>query len=153
MNELRLLRNHGLRNRDEIEILGYNSRLDSVQAVVGNWLIGQTHEITRRRIDNAAYYDKRLGKIRPGPRAAAPRHTKQVYLLYIVFAEDRDALLKHCLDNGIEAKVHYPIPLYLQEGLKQLGYKVGDFPVTDRHRREVISFPVDQHLSASSRIT
>jgi dTDP-4-amino-4,6-dideoxygalactose transaminase len=64
-----------------------------------------------------------------------------------VFAQDRDALLQYCLDHGIEAKVHYPIPLYQQEGLKVLGYAPGTFPVTDRHSREVISFPVDQHLS------
>ena len=61
--------------------------------------------------------------------------------------EDRDALLQHCLDAGIEAKVHYPIPLYQQEGLRHFGYKAGDFPVTDRHTREIITFPTDQHLS------
>ena len=65
----------------------------------------------------------------------------------MVFAKDRDALHKHCTERGVEAKVHYPIPLYQQEGLKCLGYPPGRFPVTDRHSREVLSFPVDQHLS------
>lgn len=145
--KLRLLRNHGMKNRDEIEIMGYNSRLDSLQAVVGNWLIGQTRDITEKRIANAAYYDEHLGalpQIRIPPR---PDGRKRVYHLYVIFAEDRDGLLKHCLDAGIEAKVHYPIPLYQQEGLKQFGYKAGDFPVTDRHTGEIITFPVDQHIS------
>ena len=70
-----------------------------------------------------------------------------MFHLYIVFAEERDALLQHCLRNGVEAKVHYPIPLYQQEGLRFLGYTPGRFPVTDRHAKEAISFPVDQHLS------
>ena len=72
---------------------------------------------------------------------------KLVYHLYIVFAENRDELLKYCLDKGIEAKIHYPIPLYLQEGLSFLNYKKGQFPVTERHTKEIITFPVDQHLS------
>ncbi len=152
MNEkLRLIRNHGMKNRDEISILGCNSRLDSVQAVVGNWLVGQTHEITRRRIDNAAYYDQGFARIRGlkvPPRRPNVRH---VYHLYMLFAEQRDALYQYCLDHGVEAKVHYPIPLYQQEGLKHLGYPAGRFPVTDRHAREVISFPVDQHLTRAQQ--
>jgi len=148
MNEkLRLLRNHGLKNRDEIALMGCNSRLDSVQAVVGNWLIGQTHDITGKRIENAAYYDAAFGRI-PGITVPLRRpNVKNVYHLYMVFADNRDALYEHCLENGVEAKIHYPIPLYQQEGLKPLGYSPGDFPVTDRHAKTVISFPVDQHIT------
>lgn len=142
-----LLRNHGMRNRDEIEILGCNSRMDSLQAVVGNWLIGDAKAISDTRIENARYYDAELSKIpqiRIPPRVPGMR---LVYHLYIVFAEDRDGLLRHLLDRGIEAKVHYPIPLYLQDALKFLGHARGDFPVTDRHTREIITFPTDQHIS------
>lgn len=144
---LRLLRNHGMRNRDEIEVLGCNSRLDSLQAVVGNWLIGDARAISDKRIENAAYYDRELSKI---PQIRIPSRVpnmRLVYHLYIVFAEDRDGLLRYLLDKGIEAKVHYPIPLYLQDGLKHFGYKPGDFPVTDRHTTEIITFPTDQHIS------
>jgi aminotransferase EvaB len=145
-DRLRLLRNHGLRNRDEIEILGYNSRLDSVQAIVGNWLIRQVHDITDKRIANAAYYDAALGKIAQIKLPPRPAGFRRVFHIYIVFAQDRDALFEHCVKNGVEAKVHYPIPLYLQKGLAHYGHKAGDFPVTDRHAREIISFPCDQHL-------
>jgi dTDP-4-amino-4,6-dideoxygalactose transaminase len=145
--KLRLLRNHGLSDRDEMEILGYNSRLDSVQAVVGKCMLPQVEDIVTRRIANAAYYDAGLSDI-PGVRLP-PRQelTKNVYLLYVIFAEDRDRLLEHCLARGVEAKIHYPIPLYQQKALRYLGLKTGDFPVTDRHAGEIISFPVDQHLS------
>ena len=149
--QLRLLRNHGMRNRDEIEILGYNSRLDTIQAVVGNWLLPQTEEITSKRIANASYYDRHfaaLPQIRIPPRIPGWRI---VYHLYIVFAEDRDRLLKHCLDRGIEAKVHYPIPLYRQQALKYLGHQPGDFPVTEAHAQTIITFPVDQHLTRAEQ--
>jgi aminotransferase EvaB len=149
--QLRLLRNHGMVNRDEIAVLGYNSRLDTLQAVVGNWLIPHTEAIAQARIDNAAYYDAALAEI-PGvtlpPRGDGMR---RVYHLYIVFAEDRDALLAHCLARGIEAKVHYPIPVYRQRALAHLGHREGDFPVADRHTKSIITFPCDQHLSRSEQ--
>lgn len=145
----RLLRNHGLKNRDEMEIFGYNTRLDSTQAVVGKYIVRQTGDIVEKRAKNAAYYDagfKGINGVRVPPRNA---HSKNVYLLYILFVERRDELVKYCIENGIEAKVHYPIPLYQQKALQYLGYKPGAFPVTDRHARECITFPVDQHLSTS----
>jgi dTDP-4-amino-4,6-dideoxygalactose transaminase len=148
---VRLLRNHGLRNRDEMEILGYNSRLDSTQAVVGKWIVRQLPDIVAKRIENAAYYDKGFRNI-PQIRVPVRRsETKNVYLLYVLFAERREALLAHCIERGIEAKVHYPIALHLQDALKYLGYKKGDFPVAERHCGEVISFPVDQHLSRAEQ--
>ena len=143
----RLLRNHGLKNRDEMEILGYNTRLDSVQAVVGKWIVKQTRWIVDERAKKAAYYDaglKGLSGVRIPPRNPRAKH---VYLLYVLFADRRDDLLKYCTERGIEAKVHYPIPLYQQKALAHLGYKPGTFPVTDRHAKECITFPVDQHLS------
>lgn len=143
----RLLRNHGLKNRDEMVMLGYNSRLDSTQAVIGKWILKQIDWIVEQRARNAAYYDaglKDVAGIRVPPRN--PR-SKNVYLLYMIFAERREELLQYCLKSGIEAKVHYPVPIYLQEALGFLGHRRGDFPVTDRHAETVISFPVDQHLT------
>ena len=106
--KLQLLRNHGLVDRDTVGLMGYNSRLDTIQAIVGNFLL-QTGEIARKRIENAAYYDKQLGKISGIQIPPRPQGFRIVYHLYIVFAEQREALLKHCLDQGIEAKVHYQL--------------------------------------------
>ena len=145
--KLQLLRNHGLIDRDNVEILGYNSRLDTLQAVVGNWLIPQTEDIAEKRILNAKHYDEGLGKITGITIPPRPDNYKIVYHLYIVFAEQRDALLDYCHNSDIEAKVHYPIPIYRQNALSSFGYKYGDFPLTDRHAESVISFPCDQHLS------
>lgn len=145
--KLRRLRNHGLADRDSVVMLGCNSRLDSLQAVVGNWLIDQVDFITQTRIDNAAFLDRELGKI---PQIRLPQrfaNRQLVFHLYIVFAEQRDELVKHCKAKGVEVKVHYPVPVYLQEGLRAFGYKKGDFPVTDRHAETMISFPAHEHLT------
>lgn len=156
MNErLRLLRNHGLRDRDEIEIFGYNSRLDSIQAVVGNWLIKKTHEITARRIANANRYDELFHELEGKVFMPCRReNVKRVYHLFEFEVDEtvRDDLYTHLRDRGVEAKIHYPIPLFLQPGLKHLGYKSGDFPATEKQAKRVITLPVDQHLE-SDQIT
>lgn len=146
-NKLKLLRNHGLKNRDEVVLTGYNSRLDTFQAVVGNWIIPKAKKIALQRIKNANYLDRNLGKIKEIGIPPRPKNFRIVYHLYIVFAKNRDELLKHCIKKGIEAKIHYPIPIYRQKALKYLGHKKGDFPITDHHAKNIISFPCDQHLS------
>ncbi len=148
--KLRLIRNHGMKNRDEIEIMGRNSRLDTLQAIVGNWLLPQTKFITDTRIANAAKYDARLSQMKEFVTLAPRRkNVRQVYHLYMFEVDKgiRNRLVKFLLDNGVDAKVHYPIPLPLQEGLKIFGYKRGDFPITEQQADRVVSLPVDQHLS------
>ena len=146
-NKLKLLRNHGLIDRDTVKICGYNSRLDTFQAIVGNWLLPKAKLIAKQRIKNANYYDKEFSKISQIKIPHRPKNHKIVYHLYIVFAERRNELLNFCLKKGVEAKVHYPKPMYLQESLKSYKYKKGDFPVTDEHAKKIITFPCDQHLS------
>ena len=149
MNEkLRLFRNHGLGTREEVLMWGHNSRLDSLQAVIANRLIDQTESITQTRIDNAAFYDNAFSDL--GEYVVIPprrNNIKQVYHTYVIRVSDRDALHHHLMDQGIRAKVHYPIPLHLQEAAKPLGYKEGDFPVCEEHCRTIISLPVHEHLT------
>lgn len=145
--KLRLLRNHGLIDRDTVDICGYNSRLDTFQAVVGNWLLPKAKQIASNRIKNANYLDKELSKIKEISIPPRIKNQKIVYHLYIVFAENRDKLLSYCLSRGIEAKVHYPIPIYRQKALNFLKNKEGDFPVTDAHTKKIITFPCHQHLT------
>ena len=114
---------------------------------MGNWLLPKAKNIANTRIKNARYYDENFSKIREIRIPPRPKNFKIVYHLYIIFAERRDKLLKYCLSKGIEAKVHYPIPMYRQESLKQLKNRKGDFPVTDHHTKKIITFPCDQHLT------
>lgn len=144
--KLRLLRNHGFENRDTVVLMGCNSRLDTLQAVVGNWILPKAKSISDKRRQNAKYLDNGLSKIENISLPPRPKDFRLVFHLYIVFAEKRDELLKYCLEKGISAKIHYPIPIYKQSAVDYLGYKDGDFPVTDAHVKKIITFPCDQHL-------
>ncbi len=144
--KLKLLRNHGLVNRDKVKILGYNSRLDTFQAIVGNWLLPRAKSIAAKRIKNANFFDKNLSKIKEIRIPSRPKNQKIVYHLYMVFAKRRNELYNYCLKRGIEVKIHYPIPIYRQEALKKIYKKKLFFPVTEYHAKNLISFPCDQHL-------
>ena len=145
--KIKLLRNHGLIDRDHVEILGYNSRLDTFQSIVANWLLPQAHDIANKRIKNAKYYDENLSIISSLKIPNRPKNYKIVYHLYMIFAEGRDALYEYCLKNEIEAKIHYPIPMYIQKAMKEYGYKKGDFPNADYQAANLISFPCDQYIT------
>ena len=145
-DKLILLRNHGLIDRDTVKISGYNSRLDTFQAVIGNWILPKAKSIAKKRILNAKYLDKGLSRIHQIKIPIRPKDIKIVYHLYIVIAQNRDKLLEYCKKKGIEAKIHYPKPMYLQEFLKNLNHKKGDFPITDYQAKNIITFPCDQHL-------
>ncbi len=147
--KLRLYRNHGLVNRDEVAMFGCNSRLDTLQAIVGNQLIEQVEFITNQRIANAMRYDEAFSDMGEFIRVPARRAgVKHVYHLYMIRAKQREGLLAYLNKNRVEAKVHYPIPVHLQRAAKYLGYKEGDFPVSEGDSRSVITLPVHQHLSS-----
>jgi len=148
-----LLRNHGFSDgRDLVDVFGYNARLDTIQAIVANWLIPQIDEITDRRIANAARYDNAFstpefeGLITVPPRRQNARH---VYHMYMVLAENRDELLKFLQGRKIEAKVHYPIPVHLQKASLDQDIPFGhtDLSRTETQVKSLITFPVHQHLS------
>jgi aminotransferase EvaB len=145
--KLRLFRNHGLVNRDEVAFFGHNSRLDSLQAVIGNRIIAQTDFITANKIVNAAKYDFAFAELAPLVRV--PRresNVKHVYHLYMLRVAKRDELLAYLNAHGIEAKVHYPIPVHLQPAATYLDYRAGDFPVAEEDSRTLITLPAHQHL-------
>ena len=146
-DKIRLYHNHGLKNRDECVMFGVNSRLDTLQAVVGLRLIEQAEEITERRITVAAHYDAAFSDFDPAIcvplRRAGVRHAFHLYMLRV---ERRDELLTHLHNCGIEALIHYPIPIHLQEAARDLGYQRGDFPVAEVDAETIITLPAHQHL-------
>ena len=146
-DKLVLMRNHGLINRNECSVFAYNSRLDSIQAIIANHLLKKINHITESRIAHATLFDKLLTEISQIIVPQRPGNVKQVYHLYIVSAERRDELKKYLNINQIDAKVHYPIPMHLQPAAKSLGYKRGDFPVCEGICDTVISFPVHEFIT------
>lgn len=147
--KLVLLRNHGLLNRDECAVFAYNSRLDSLQAIVANHLLGKLDHITERRITNSLQLDHLLQGLPPVRTPARPGDVRQVHHLYCLRVERRDELKNFLIGRGIDAKVHYPIPMHLQPAAKDFGYRRGDFPAAETAAAEELSLPVHEFVSDS----
>ena len=146
-NKLRLMRNHGLKNRDECVMFSYNSRLDTIQAAVALHLIKKLDFITESRIKNANFFDRNLSSISGISIPYRENFIKQVYHLYCIQCTNRDSLQKFLIKKNIDAKVHYPIPMHLQPAAKSLGYKKGDFPNCERIADHTLSLPAHEYLS------
>ncbi|MCP4133383.1 MAG: DegT/DnrJ/EryC1/StrS family aminotransferase [bacterium] len=147
-----LLRNHGLKNRDEVELYGHNARLDTIQAIVGNYLFDQIDDITDKRIANAEKYDAALSASEFSEYIKIPQRQKNerhVYHMYMFLAEHRDDLLNYLIDKGIDAKVHYPIPMHLQEATlnQKEPFNKLDLSKTEEQCKSLLTLPVHQHLS------
>jgi dTDP-4-amino-4,6-dideoxygalactose transaminase len=146
-DRLVLLRNHGLINRNECKVFGYNSRLDSIQATVANHLLKKINDITESRIKNAHFFDEELKKIPEITVTSRDPNIKHVFHIYVIKVKDRDRLQQYLIENGIDAKVHYPIPMHLQPAAKEWGYKEGDFPIAESTCKSVLSLPVHEFIT------
>ena len=145
--KLRLLRNHGLSGRNSCEVFSYNSRLDTIQAVVARHMLGKIDNITERRINNANFLDQGLSYIKKLKIPKRDKNIKEVFHLYMFECERRDELKSFLNDNNIDAKIHYPVPMHLQPAAKEYNYQVGDFPKSEEACSKVISLPVHEFIS------
>lgn len=146
--KVKLMRNHGLKNRDEIEFFGYNSRLDTVQASIANYVMNKLQSIIHQRIKNAELYDNELKGLYDFVTLPPRReNVKQVFHTYVIRVKNREELIKYLSKNSVETKIHYPIPIHLQKPCQELGYKKGDFPVCEKQAKEILSLPIHQYLT------
>jgi dTDP-4-amino-4,6-dideoxygalactose transaminase len=139
------LRNHGLRNRDEADFWGYNSRLDSLQAAIVNVKMNHLEQWTARIREIASRYQHHLAKVVKVPFDQT--FEKAVYHTFIIESEQRDQLQSFLLERGIETKIHYRIPLHLQPAAKNLGYTKGDFPKAEKQVERILSLPIYPELT------
>jgi dTDP-4-amino-4,6-dideoxygalactose transaminase len=141
---LRILRNHGLLDRDTCSEWALNSRLDSLHAAIGTFKFKHLDAWTRRFREIADRYREglkdcvRVPVDRPGEVA--------VYHNFVVLADRRDELMAYLLARGVETKIHYPILLHLQPAARGLGYKEGDFPVAEATSKKQMSLPIYPEL-------
>jgi dTDP-4-amino-4,6-dideoxygalactose transaminase len=146
---MRMYRNHGMRNRDLIDIWGVNMRLQPLQAIVASNVLKSVHTSIASRSKVATAYD--LGLQRMSDFISTPSRIegyKETVSLYMIKCESRDDLLQYLIANGVEAKIHYPIPLHLQKAAESLGYKMGDFPVSEDYAQKILTLPAHQYLSS-----
>jgi dTDP-4-amino-4,6-dideoxygalactose transaminase len=147
-----MIRDHGQAKKYYHDIEGYNGRLDAIQA---GWLSVKLRHLAKwneSRRELAHGYHDLLRDSKDG--VTVPQEmpwARGVYHLYVVRVHDREGLLKHLAEAGIGAGIHYPIPLHLQNAYGHLGYKKGDFPVTERVASEIVSLPMYPQLKPADQ--
>lgn len=143
--KLKMYRNHGMRNREEIDFWGYNSRLDTVQAAVLLPRLRELPAVIERRRQIAMRYIAGLNGVVECPVERDDEfHTYHVFVIQV----DRRSELQEFLNKReIETKIHYPIPIHQQKAAEYLGYKAGSLPVTERQAGRILSLPINQFTS------
>jgi dTDP-4-amino-4,6-dideoxygalactose transaminase len=145
--KFKMIRDHGAEKKYWHEMYGHNYRMEGIQGAVLGVKLRHLPAWTEGRRKNAALYNAHLKGI---PGVVTPRempYAKHVYHLYVIRAPRRDELQKYLDAQGIATGLHYPIPLHMQTAFKHLGYKEGDFPVTEKTAREILSLPMYPELS------
>lgn len=143
-----MARNYGQREKYYHAVRGYNHRLDTLQAAVLRVKLRRLDERNAARREHARLYQELLlstGVVLP---ACAPE-VEPVWHLFVIRVEQRDELRKSLADRGISVGIHYPVPIHLQEAYRDLGYKKGDFPVTEHCAERILSLPMYPELTAS----
>ena len=144
----RAIANHGMKTRYYYELVGVNSRLDTIQAAVLNAKLAHLNEYNKARQAAAAFYDKSFSgteKLKIPARATKSTHIFHQYTL-VLNGIDRNGLKEHLQSKGIPSMIYYPMPLHVQKAYQYLGYKEGDFPVTEQLCKAVISLPMHTEL-------
>lgn len=146
--KVRHLRQHGAKVKYEHYTLGYNSRLDEIQAAVLRAKLAFLNSWIRRRRDIASFYSKSLEGLKGIEVPAVPNDLSHVFNIYTIRVKEgmRDRLRSFLRRNGIETEVYYPLPAHLQPALSYLKYEEGSFPEAERACREALSLPIHPEM-------
>ena len=147
--KLRLLMNHGRTTKYEHTIEGYNYRLDALQAAILDVKLTYLLKWTDLRREHARFYDRNLPS--NVGRIIEAKGAKHVYYMYEIRVKPRDELIAYLKQQGIECGIHYPLPLHLQPAYTSLGFRKGQFPVSEQLAQEIISIPIYPELTNEQR--
>lgn len=145
--KVRLLRNYGSRVKYENEIQGFNSRLDELQAAFLRVKLAKLDEWNARRAVVAEEYLKYLPKACNLILPFVPDFTQSAWHIFVVRHSKRNSLQQHLTKAGIGTLIHYPIPPHLSNAYEGNGWKIGDFPITEKLSNELLSLPIGAHIS------
>jgi dTDP-4-amino-4,6-dideoxygalactose transaminase len=143
---VRLLRNHGLADRDTVTEFGYVSRMDAIQAAVLRYRLTRLDSLIERRRANAALYRELLKDV-PIRLPVDKPYEFHTYVNFVSQCERRDELQKHLAAKGVQTVVHYNTPIHLQPAAASLGCRRGQFPVTERLCETILALPANQMLT------
>lgn len=135
------LRNYGQKGKHVHETEGFNSRLDELQAAILTYKLAFLDESNRKRRALAEIYREGL-KDTPLVLPREEEWAYHVYHLYVVRSKERDKLTAYLREHGVTTLIHYPTPIHLQDAYRRLGYRPGDFPVSEEVSRQILSLPM-----------
>lgn len=141
---LKMLRNYGQDRKYHHVVRGYNRRLDTIQAALLQVKLPHCDAWNDARRRRADLYQQLLTGVVSTPATAS--YAEPVWHLYVIEADDRDGLQAHLTGQGIATAIHYPIPIHLQPAYQDLGYRTGDFPITERAAGRILSLPMYPEL-------
>jgi dTDP-4-amino-4,6-dideoxygalactose transaminase len=144
-NKIKLLRNHGLVNRNECAVWGFNSRLDALQAAILNIKLKHLEDHNKRRADIAMQYQSAFRDL-PVKLPLEETGERHAWYNYVIQTTQRDQLLASLESKGVQALIHYPVPVHLQPAAAALGYKQNSFPVCEKQAIQILSLPVHPYL-------
>jgi len=143
---IRMIANHGQRIRYTHEVIGINSRLDTIQAAILGVKLRHIDDFAKRRRTAAAHYDTALAGVHGITLPYRDQRSGHVFHQYTVKAANRDGLKDYLKQNGIPSMVYYPMPLHFQKAYQHLGHGPGSFPIAERLSKEVISLPIHTEM-------
>jgi len=141
-NRLRMLRNYGSAKKYYNEEIGYNNRLDELQAAFLSVKLNYIQQWTAQRKEIASVYNELLKDVEGLILPKCHEHADHVYHLYVIRSKNRIELQNFLLENGVQTMIHYPVPPHLQQAYKYLGYKPGDFPIAEEIADTCLSLPI-----------
>ena len=142
-----MLRDHGQAQKYFHDMEGYNGRLDAIQAGILRIKLRHLPDWNTSRCEAAGNYNKLFQPMADWITTPyEPSWSRAVHHLYVIRTQDRDALQQYLTEEHIGTGIHYPIPLHLQKAYNSLGYRRGDFPVSERISSEILSLPMYPQL-------
>jgi dTDP-4-amino-4,6-dideoxygalactose transaminase len=141
-NRIKTLRNYGSAVKYYNEEIGYNNRLDELQAAFLRVKMNYLEEWTNQRKEIAQWYNEALQLRNDLVLPYVHKNADHVYHLYVTRTSNREKLQQELTEKGIQTMIHYPVPPHLQKAYKNLGYKEGDFPIAEEIARTCLSLPV-----------
>lgn len=141
-SRMAMLRDHGRRSKYSHLMEGHNCRLDTLQAAVLRVKLRRLEDWNRRRAVIASIYRERLETLAGIKLPDVPAHGSHVFHLFVIQISDRDSILEKLKKDGVQAGVHYPIPLHLQPAYADLELRAGSFPHAEKAAESVLSLPL-----------
>jgi dTDP-4-amino-4,6-dideoxygalactose transaminase len=149
-DKLQAIVNHGMVQRYHYDFVGVNSRLDTLHAAILNVKLQHLDEYNLARQQAAEFYDNALGELQGIKIPVRLKYSEHIFHQYTIRVENgkREALKAHLEKSSVPAMIYYPLSLHLQKAYSDLGYKKGDFPITEKACLEVLSLPMHTELDA-----